>query len=237
MPRARRTWSSMRAELRGLLRETVAGASYWPDADLLAYFNQAIDLRSMMLADQHEGWITDDLTTDIVANQGEYVLPEGIGRLKRVVMVFNEGSATYEIPLSRNERWSQSVYIAPSATAGSVNSVPTMRLLGNILKLDPPPVEARTGGLKIEHESSPARLVNDTDKLSLFFPSEMETLLIYDAWDIAVGVEDATGTLEIDSRVRGRLKLFHMKYEAAFMEFTSVRTRSRTFSEPFYLGD
>ena len=91
MARARRVWSTMRTEVRRLLRETVAADSFWTDPELLDYFNHAIDLRVMILADQHEGWVTDTYDADLVANQNEYLIPEGTGRIKRILIVNTEG--------------------------------------------------------------------------------------------------------------------------------------------------
>ena len=235
MARARRVWSTMRTEVRRLLRETVAADSFWTDPELLDYFNHAIDLRVMILADQHEGWVTDTYDADLVANQNEYLIPEGTGRIKRILIVNTEGSATYEAPLNRNERFSESLY--DTGTTGSIGRdyTPSYRLKGEFLILEPAPTTPRINGLKIEIEGAPGRITVDGDKLDLRFPDSMETLLIYDTWDLAMGVEDAQGNTDEDAR--GRLRLFHRKLEAAWFDFTAVRSYGRIYSTPYLLGD
>lgn len=235
MPRVRRDWTAMRTELRRLLRETTAADSFWTDPELLDYFNHAIDLRVMHLSEQHEGWITDTFDIDLIADQGEYAIPEGTDRIKRVLIVFVEGSSTFEVPLVRDERWSTPLYQTQSTAVGRIGIVPTYRFKGEYLIIEPRPTEAVVNGLKIELEAAPVRIVDDADKLDLRLPGNMETLLIYDTWDIALGVEDSQG--DVDEEKRGRLQAFHRKLEGAWIEATSERSFGRVFSTPYYLGD
>jgi hypothetical protein len=107
--------------------------------------------------------------------------------------------------------------------------------VGELLLLEPRPTVSRTNGLLIELESLPARLVDDTSKLDLKYPSLIETLLTFDVWDIALGAEDAQGN--IDPQVQGRLKAVHQKYEAMFSQTVELRSHGRVYSTPFYLGD
>jgi hypothetical protein len=234
MARARRAWSVLRAEVRNLLRETVTAESFWTDAELLVYVNQALDMRVMELAEQHEGWVTDAFTANIVANQVEYTLQEGIGRVKRVVMIVPVGDDTIEVPLRRAEHWDDAVYKPTVATTDS-NVLPTYRLMGNLLMLEPPPTTAVTAGLRCEFELAPDRLTADDSKIAARFPNVMETLLIYDTWDIALGVEDAQGN--VDEQIKGRLSQFHRKYESMFHAYTAERSFGKSFVTPYYLGD
>lgn len=234
MPRARRDWTTLLAEIRQLLRETTAADSYWSDADLLDYFNQAYDLRCMWLMDQHEGWLTERWKTDLVANQKVYTLPEGVDRIKRVLFRFT-GGTTYEVPLTRAERWSDPTYEEAVNTTAN-GGVPTYRTLGKLLYIEPPSAEARTDGLVIELEALPTRFTGGGDKIDLALPSVLETLLVYDVWDIALGVEDAS-EIGVSQNARDRLRTFHAQYQKAFFDVTSTRTHGRVFGSRFYLGD
>jgi hypothetical protein len=192
-------------------------------------------MRGMQLAEAHEGWMTEVSEVDTVANQTVYNIPEGTGRVKRVLLAFTSGTRTVYQPLTRDERWDKStVSDTANAVLGPLD-LPTYRLLNNDLYLEPAPGTARTNGLRLEHESLPDRLVNDGDKLDLRWPDVMESLLVYDIWDLAVGVEDAQGN--VDERVMGRLRKVHQKYEGLFALFTEERSFGRTFSQPFSLGD
>ncbi len=226
----------MLAEIRELLRETTAATSYWSDALLLILFNQAMDLRVMQLAESHEGWVTDSLVTDIVADQREYSLPEGAGRVKRIIRIFSPGTTNaVEQPLIRNERWSDATPVQSGVTAlGGGGTVPTYRMLGELIILEPTPQESITDGLKIECEFAPSRFTTGTDKLDLRFPDSTETLLIYDSVVAALENEAAQGNepenLEDMRRARQR-------YESIWASYIEQRTYGRVFSEPFYMGD
>jgi hypothetical protein len=233
MPRARRQWSLIRADIRNLLRETTAGLSFWTDAELLLYANLCQDLRVIQMMETHEGWFTDRFEANLVAGQAEYTVPEGTDRIKRVLLRFPDENL--EIPLMRHERWSEPVQHTGAMASGTHGSLPTYRMVGELLFLEPRPTVSRTNGLLIELEGLPARLVDDTSKLDLKFPSMIETLLTMDVWDVAMGVEDAQGN--IDPQVAGRLKAFHQKVESAFAEAVALRTHGRVFSMPFNLGD
>jgi hypothetical protein len=223
----------MLAEIRQLLRETTAADSFWTDAELLAYWNQAMDLRVMDLAEAHEGWVTDIVDADTVQGQTEYTLPEGTGRVKRLLWVTGQGNQTVYTPMIRDERWNSS--LVQDSTAFGTGSIPAYRLVGELILLEPAPATSRTNGIRIEVESAPARFTTGTDELAQRFPDIMETLLIYDTWDIALGVEDAQGN--IDPSAQGRLKKFHQKYEGRFINFIETRTFGKVFAQPFYLGD
>ena len=229
MPRARRDWTALLAEIRTLLREDTSATSYWTDALLLNLFNQQTDFRVMQMAEAHEGWVTDSLVTNLVADQREYSLPEGAGRVKRVIRIFNPGTTnTTERPLERDERWSEPTY------NGIFDSVPSYRMLGELLILEPTPQESVTNGLKIECEFAPARFTTGTDKLDLRFPDNTETLLVYDVAVAAYEVEAAQGNepenLEDIRRARAR-------YESVWMSYIEQRSFGRVFSTPHDYGD
>lgn len=237
MPRARRAWSLILAEIRRLLRETVAADSFWSDADLLDAFNTAQDLRYMDLCDADEGWFTEPYVANIVANQKEYTIPEGMDRVKRVVLIFAEGGRTIEVPLTRNERWSDTTTTQSGVAAGSIGALPTYRIVGEEIWLEPPPTQARTNGIRIELEAAPARLVDGNSKIDLKWPAIAETLMIYDTWDIAVGMEDAQDLVSGNPVALGRLARVHSKLEAKWHQFIERRSYGRTYSTPFYTGD
>lgn len=236
MARARRTWTTMLAEIRRLLRETTASSSFWSDALLLDLFNQAIDLRVMDLAEAHEGWVTEITETNTVADQSEYTLPEGTGRVKRILLVFNPGTNNeYSVPLTRAERWSRPV-AAKSNQFGDGGSIGSYRLVGELLYIEPAPGNSIVNGLRIESEIAPARLTAGSDKLDLAFPDVMETMLIYDTACAALAIEEAQGEAPAGRRTND-LTTLRDRYEVRFMSYIETRSYGRTFSEAYHLGD
>ena len=235
MPRARRDLSTMRTEVRTLLRETDATNSYWQDALLDILINEAIDLRHMMLCDMHEGWDTEVFETNVVAQQSKYQLLEGLGRVKRVLWVDNSNQQGERVePLQRHERWSEGTFNGTGIT-GNQGNLPTYRVVGEFLTLEPEPQVNLTNGLRIEIEVAPSRLTLGTDTLPLRYPVEIETLLIYDAASAALAVELSQGNA--DERYVNHIERLRREYELRFNEFTEVRSFGRTFASPYHLGD
>lgn len=235
MPRARRDWTAMLAEIRRLLRETTAASSFWSDALLLDLFNQSIDLWVMRLAATHEGWVTDRLQTDTVADQRQYTIPEGVGRIKRVLMQHTQGNTVVEYPLRRAERFGTSLVTRSGTNQLNRTQDRSYRIVGDLLYIEPPPTEAVTNGLILEVESAPSRLTTGTDKLDQRFPDAAETLFIYETVILALAVEDAQGA---DTTARlNALKGQRDLYAASFQEFVEQRSYGLISSEPFYTGD
>jgi hypothetical protein len=232
MPRARRQWSALRAEIYTLLRET-EGASFWTPAQLLVLFNSALDHRVMQLATLDEGWVTDEYETDLVEDQREYPLPEGAGRVKRVVIQHTTGGVKHERECHRDEQWGKNVYHGIGAT--SIESYhPTFRLQGNLIVLEPKPEFGATDGLRIDLELAPDRLSQDSSKIDLRFPDVMETLLVYDTVILALKMEHSLGRLPED--YLNHLMSFQKEYEAAFIDYCTDRTEGRFFGQPYRLG-
>jgi hypothetical protein len=189
MARARRTWTTMLAEIRRLLREDTAATSYWTDAQLLDMFNQSIDLRYMQLANTVEGWVVESASIDLTLGENEYAIPEGTGRPRRVMLVKTESGVTREIPLRRDELLDTEAVLRTSPTYSYDTWRPTYKLVAENVVLSSTAPQAVTGGLKIEYDAAPARLDDGADKLPLSFPDTAETVLIYDTVALALASE------------------------------------------------
>ncbi|MGH9557006.1 MAG: hypothetical protein ACRD2Y_14400 [Terriglobales bacterium] len=220
--------------MRVLLRETTAAASFWSDATLLLLWNANMDRRTMQLATLDEGWITDQKTTALVANQREYPVPEGTGRVKRISLKYTQGATTYEIPLERQEYWIDPVTHTTSSPGSIDGYRPTYQLQANLIILEPAPGFALSASLMIDSEDMPDRFATDADKLALRFPDVMETLLIYDTVVSAWAIEHSQGNLPEDytNHIRG----FRDELEGIFLDFCSDRTEGLVRGRPYRLG-
>lgn len=200
---------------------------------LLDLFNAQIDLRVMQLAIKDEGWITDEFVTGLVSGQREYTLPEGAGRVKQVVLTYTLGGRVFERTLDRNDQWTGTVVhgVGPN---GVVGYLPTYRLKGELLLLEPRPQFTLADSLRIDLESAPARLVADADKIDLRFPDLMETLLIYDSACAALAQEQTQGNFP-ESYVNHLLKI-RTDLDEVFQEYTTDRTEGRVFGPAFRQG-
>jgi hypothetical protein len=181
--------------------------------------------------------VTDEYVTSIVADQREYTIPEGAGRIKRVSIVRVVDGADYEVVLNRNERWSGSIYHDDGVILDVGDSPPSFRLVGELIYIEPTPREAITNGLRIDVESTVARLAAGTSKLSTKFPSVLETLLKYETALGAIRVEAAQGPTSQDEGHRNHLEAMRDEFLGPWFAFIEERTTARVFSTPMYFGD
>lgn len=220
-----------------MLRETVAADSEWSDADLLVFANQALDLRSMQLGLTEGGYLTQRVTANLVADQRAYSVPEGTDVVRAVYILQTVGDRSYEVPIYINEQ----IYSPVSITSPGGTNLgwrPTGRLVGAEIYLEPPPPEALTNGLIWHVEALGARLTTGSSTLPSYFPSTAETLLSYDVWEIAMGVEDATDLEnEADASGVARLRATHRKLERAWEDSIDRRFDAPVRGVPFYTGD
>lgn len=233
--RTRQAWSTLKARIRRLLRETTAATSFWDDDLLLDAWNDAMEARAAEMAEAHEGWTKQSFLADTVANQREYSLPEGIERLLGVWLRYEDGGQLREIALNRDDRLSEDYHESSNQTAGWSGSRPTYRAVDNLLYLEPPVTEARTDGLRLEADVQPARFTGDASKLSLFFPITTETLLVYDTWSILTGIEDSQGNDA--NAAMNRVDMFHQRLQARWADMIQVRNQSRVYGRGNYFGD
>jgi hypothetical protein len=235
MPRVRRAWSAIRPEIRRLIRETDETDPYWTNQLLLDLWNTAMDLRTMDLAEAHEGWVTDEIKTNLVSGQREYTIEEGVDRLKRIVIVRDTGAGSHEQPLHRDEKWSTPVFHSTAGAGDGTNY--SYRLQGELIIIEPIPRETITNGLHIEIESAPARFTGDADKIPLRWPGITESLLINDTALLAFRVESAQNQSSADKTQRNHIHATRAELQARWLELIQVRSFGRVFGQPHYLGD
>jgi hypothetical protein len=238
MARARREWSAILAEIRLMLRESSAATSYWTDAQLLLLFNLHMDRRALQLQNAVEGYFTDSAAQNIVAGTASYALPEGTGRPRRIMIRRTSGGNTVDIPIERNERWTQPSY---SSTTGVdyTYCLPTFKFHGANVILSPTPNVSMTNGLVIEFECLPARVTSaggEASKLHLAFPDIAETLLTYDTVVAAFDMESAQNDLAPE--YTAGIRLTHSLLSSNWDDYIELRTQGSTVrSAPLHFGD
>ena len=226
MARNRRTWSELRAEIYRYLKEEES-ASFWTREIIEGLFNIAFDLRTMQLHGMHEGFSTHVYQTDIVAGQSTYSLDCVVGRVKRVISV--DSSLLTEFPLVRNER-----ILQPLSTQ-NVDTLPTYRIVGNQIKLEPAPARSITNGLRIEAEIAPDRIEDDNAELPSEYPVFLESLLVLDTVVAALGVEDSQGIG--DAQNMTAMQIMRAQYEQMLDMYLETRSGGQQFATRAYGGD
>ncbi len=232
MARLRRPWSEMQAIIRRILREQDAANSEWQQEDLLDAWNAALDLRSMQMDEQGEGWNVDAFVVDVTAGLHLYTKPEGAERIRRVCMRSGDGKTL--IPLVRDDRLGQAIALESHGVVSTDGMVPRWRPRGEFLLIEPPFTADFEDGLVVEADSAPTHFTGaDDDKLDLRFPVRMEWLLIYDTVAFALGVEDQLGNTQGDEPSgRSRFQMIHAQYETWWMGYVSDISSDAVFARP-----
>jgi hypothetical protein len=226
MARNRKKWSELRAEIYRYLKEE-EGTSFWTRDILTDLFNAAFDMRTMQLHSMHEGFAVRQYETDIVAGQSLYSLDDYVGRVKRIIFV--DPTTSMEIPLVRDERVTR-----PLPTI-NIDTLPTYRIVGNSIKLEPTPARNITDGLKIEVEVAPDRIDDDNEELPAEYPVFCESLLVLDTVVAALGIEEAQAVA--DKEVPNNIQILHSKFEQMFDMYLETRSGGQQYAVRAYGGD
>lgn len=219
MARAARSLVELEGDVYRHLKENAA-TSFWTPAHLRMVLNERKDFWEMRLHHKHEGFSTEVYTADIEADEPYYSLEKYVGRLKRVARLYP--AQKREVTLTRAERVSGSI----STRSVSALAIPTYRLVGRYIKLEPTPGEDVEGGLKIETEVASERLTADEDTLPADWPIFMETLLVLDTAQSLLDDEEAQ---DAESQFRSGFIRRLQEYKGQFDEWVHSRALSRQF--------
>jgi hypothetical protein len=229
MARTRRSLRELIDEVFRMLRET--DDEFFDRQDLIDLWNQAKDEREMELHGAHEGFGLARISTDLVAGQADYEIPEDMGRLKRVLRVV-QGQ---EIPLGRDELWSGPV--AQESTGSGPTYLPSYRLVGSMIRLSPAPsADEADPALIIEFEASTERMTEDTHKLPMDWPIFSETLLVLDTWEAAYQIERTMGEAPTEKYDVNPIRKRRDTFAAKWADYCETRSFGRSFAERFSLG-
>lgn len=150
--------------LRGFTRNiTNTNSTTYTDAELDASVNMYLDLFTTEILDSMDEWDFQGeiATTDLVANQQEYVFPSDILKIKRVEVSY-DGTNWYEAaPMDVNERGGAND--STSIRNDFTTNKPYYDLMDNSVFLFPIPTAASTAGIKIFYEKLQTHLSADTD--------------------------------------------------------------------------
>lgn len=171
--------STLRTNIRSLLNQPNAANSFWSDADLDNYINEAVRIYFGELARINEGQFATQTDLDIVANSELVSLPSDFFSMRAV---YKKSDVTYIILPYRNN------LTEGYSTDGGTNSttfLPYYYFRGNSLVLRPVPQFSETAGLRIEYLQFPDTLLNGSDTLtaqiSPIFSQVIEMYAVYKA--------------------------------------------------------
>jgi len=163
--------ASVSSGLRNFTRFiTDTDTATFTNADLDASLNMYYDLFCTEIIDSMDEWDFngDTATSDLVANQQEYVFPTTILKIKRIEVSYDGSTWQLASPMDVNE-----VGHATDTTSISTNfstNQPYYDLMDTSFMLYPIPTANSTGGVKIWFEKLETQLSADTDEPTIVRP-------------------------------------------------------------------
>ena len=216
------TLANFIVRIRRYVGEETAADSFWSDDLIKQVFNSCYRKRCADLIMAYEGYFTVVATRDTVANQERYAWPTGFERLFKLELVRDDGRT---VPIQRAERH----YGYKAAPSGSGDSyLPSYRSVGSGFVLEPAPLEAKAGQIRMEYCITPTELTANDDQLHSDFPTMMDEILVLDT---AVAMFDQEQSQE-EGRVRSILRL-RAEWELTWERFIDNRMISSNSVTPF----
>lgn len=213
----------MRTRLRRKLDESEE--SYWTDAELTDYINEAYYYYWEWLLNARDNRSLKSTTLDIVAGTAEIALPSDFVVARLVEKV--EDNSTY--PIKWFERFDE-----PNYTAGVSysNYYPdfTIRFVGSNVVLEPTPNTSQTGGIKLTYYFHPTELSDDTDIPDAGFSPLYHSLLPFKAAVYAKTKEEAYG----GGAPVGSWEYICQQKEQQFKASIEMPSVQRVCARPFY---
>lgn len=164
---------------RNFLNQPNAANSFWTDAELTEYLNEAVRLYFTELTHSQEGLFTTKTNLNITANTETVALPTDCFVIRSLRKRVNNG---FEI-LSYQNDLTQSYSTQGGTTSESY--MPYYFFRGNSIVLRPTPGFSETSGLELEYMQFPDVMVGAsntlTDQVAPIFKQLLEMYAVYKA--------------------------------------------------------
>lgn len=233
MPRERLTWAQHRELIRRYLGDLEEPFAFGDDL-LLQGWNASMDEVSMDLGVLAQSYTVVRFVEDLVAGQAFYALPGNVTTTPRVFRIFTARS-NREIELTFDEKVASGSH--PVSYEGD-GYLPTYRLVGQHVRLDPAPAQDETGGLAIYAEIAEEGFSGDDSRLPVSWPILCEELLRISTSLYVFEQEQESGGDrggESNASILG-LAIRRRRYESKLHDFLERRRRSPAQAPRFPLG-
>lgn len=157
LPLSSATLGSYITSVRDMLNQPNASNSFWSDAELTRYLNEAIRLYYLEVTNNDEGQWTTFATLDIVSGQELIALPTNCYEVKAVYKTLNQGYAVLPYRNAISDSYTT------QGGSGTETYFPSYYFQENNLVLRPVPNFSQTAGLRIEYIYFPDMLQNPGD--------------------------------------------------------------------------
>jgi hypothetical protein len=173
------TVSSLIQGIRNLLNQPSADNSFWSDAELLAYINEAVRIYFAELSDIDEGEFVVRMDLDIVSGQELISLPSDFFKVRALYKTISNG----EVMLSYRNNLTEGYLTNGGASADTY--FPSYSFRNNQLVIRPTPNFSQISALSLEYIAMPYALTDSADavnaQISPIFRQCVEMYAVYKA--------------------------------------------------------
>jgi len=217
------TLTTLLANVRNLLNQPNSSNSFWSDAELTAYINEAIRIYFGELSKINEGQFTTTTDLNIVANTETIALPSDFFAAKGVYKKVNNGYMMLSYQNNMVESYNT------DGGAGAETYVPSYYFRGNNLVLRPVPQFSESAGIKLEYIQFPETLVSGSDVLtSQISPVFSQVIEMYSVYKAKVK-ESLVSGVNTAALAQANLADLHKQY----MDVIQNRSKNPTSVIPF----
>ena len=216
-------YSTILTDVRNLLNQPNSANSFWTDAELQSYINEAMRVYFAELTKIDEGHFTAQIDLDIVANQEYVTLPSDFFSMRAL---FKKVDQNYFILPYRNN------ITEGYSTEGGTNSVtylPYYYFRQNQIILRPVPQFSETATLRMEYFQFPQQFSTSgdtlTDQITPVFYQVIEMYAVYKA-KMKESLVTGTNTCAL---AKENLAELHKQ----FMDVVQLRSKNPTAIIPF----
>ena len=160
IPLSSATLGSYISAVRNLLNQPNASNSFWSDAEITAYLNEAIRMYFLEVTNNDEGFWTKTADLTITNNVETIALPSDCFEVKAIYKAVNNGFIV--LPYRNAESDSYST----QGGTGTNTYFPSYYFRDNSIVLRPVPNMTEAAGLRIEYIYFPDMLQNSGDTMS-----------------------------------------------------------------------
>lgn len=214
---------TVRANVRNLLNQPTASNSFWTDAELDTYINEAIRIYFAELTKIDEGHFTTSVTLDLTANVETVAMPSDFFAMRAL---YRKSDTSYLILSYRNNLTEG--YTTDGGAPYDAYA-PYYYFRGNSIVLRPIPGTSETAGLLMEYIQFPETLVAGGDlltaQISPVFSQVIEMYAVYKA----KMKESLVNQTDTASMAKSNLAELHKQ----FMDVIQLRSKNPTSIIPF----
>lgn len=217
------TLSRLIIEVRNMLNQPSASNSFWTDAELTGYLNDAVAMYFHEVSERSEGQFEKVVDLDVVANTETIDLPTDFFEMKTL---FRKTNGTYFILTYRNNLTEN---YTTEPTSNSSTWLPTYYFRDNQIVVHPQPDFNETAALRMEYTYLPDTMVYGGDTLSAgISPIFKELIVLYAVYKAKVKESLTIGNVTYTA-VQQLLDATYIR----FKDTVGLRSKNPTFVLPF----